>query len=208
MKKIFFSFFFILLSISLFSETNKELTNKLVTAVSRGEIGKIERLLSQGAEIDGFNNIGITPLTMAVIRNNAAILELLLEKGANPALPALSGLTPLEYALSTNKAIYFRLLDAFLRQSSPYIGYLSRLVLQQKLDLLEEALGYGLDPNIQDKNGTSPLAFAVYFNHEETVKLLLNYNADPTLLDDKGHSALSIAQKMQLQEISKLLGNN
>jgi hypothetical protein len=53
-------------------------------------------------------------------------------------------------------------------------------------------LEHGADPNVQDKDGGTPLHFAVEGCHVDVARLLLDYGADPTIRDNKGRTPLDI----------------
>jgi ankyrin repeat protein len=66
-------------------------------------------------------------------------------------------------------------------------------------------LDYGANPNIADANGTTPLLYAVQFNHPEIVEMLIKKGASVTYKDPNGFSALDYAEKLGFIEILDLL---
>jgi ankyrin repeat protein len=64
---------------------------------------------------------------------------------------------------------------------------------------LEEILSKireGIDVNIRDENGWTPLMYAAWYNQNpEVVKILLEAGADAKLVDDFGKKAIDYAKK-------------
>src|ERR1700722_6923347 len=56
---------------------------QLFQAVAKGDIGAVQVLLANGADLDAKNERGDTPAMVAVDNRNVAMLKLLLEKGAD-----------------------------------------------------------------------------------------------------------------------------
>jgi cytohesin len=54
-------------------------------------------------------------------------------------------------------------------------------------------IGCGVDPNIQDENGETPLHYAAWEGRLKVVKLLLEHGADPNVQDKDGETPLHLA---------------
>ena len=63
----------------------------------------------------------------------------------------------------------------------------------------------GVDKNIQDKDGKTPLHMAVELENKNIVELLLENSADVHKVDSGNRTPLQIARKKRNQEISNLL---
>jgi len=70
---------------------------KLMDAASKGRLEETEWLLDQGARLDSTNNIGATPLHVAVLNERPEIVKLLLERGAPVNAVDKTKETPLHY---------------------------------------------------------------------------------------------------------------
>jgi len=57
-----------------------------------------------------------------------------------------------------------------------------------------------VDLNAQDKNGWTPLMWAVFFNDEYVVRELLNRGADINACDDNGESVLHLLVRYGSQD--------
>lgn len=74
--------------------------NKLVQAVCKNELDTINKLVNKGADVNGPNKYGMTPLITAVSYNNVESVKLLLELGADPNL-GVEGTVDYGYKLPT-----------------------------------------------------------------------------------------------------------
>lgn len=67
-------------------------------AARRGELDRVESLLSQGVDINQRDMYGSTALLLAAGRHDSSIVKFLLEKGADPSVVDLFGYTALSAA--------------------------------------------------------------------------------------------------------------
>lgn len=74
--------------------------NKLVNAVVKNNVTMINNLALKGADVNGTNKYGMTPLLTAVSYNNVESVKLLLELGADPNL-GVEGYVDYGYKLPT-----------------------------------------------------------------------------------------------------------
>ena len=74
--------------------------NKLVKAVSVNNTEEIKRLIAKGADVNGQNKYGMTPLLTAVSYSCVESVKLLLELGADPNL-GVDGYVDYGYKLPT-----------------------------------------------------------------------------------------------------------
>jgi ankyrin repeat protein len=152
----------------------------LLWAATNGYKVIINLLLEKGADIKSKDNIGQTPLLWAAKNGHEAIVKLLLEKGANvEPKDKIIDWTPLSRAAQK--------------------GYEAIIV---KLLLATE----GIDVDLKDKYGRTPLLWAAANGHEAVVKLLLaTEGIDVDLKDKYGRTPLSWAAANGHKAIIKLL---
>ncbi len=61
------------------------LNEKLVAAIQNHDIGLVESLISQGADVNYATSMeGFTPLIFSILANDMEIMKFLLKKGADP----------------------------------------------------------------------------------------------------------------------------
>lgn len=80
-------------------------------------------------------------------------------------------------------------------------------VFTSKVDDVKTLLDSGVDPNIENNEGKTPLYLAAFNKNDKIVKLLLNKGADPNRADIEGISPLYWAAYTKNDKILKLLLN-
>jgi len=123
---------------------------QLFDAIINNSLEDVQAALDAGAQTDGRNECGDTPLTLAICQGNLEIAKLLLENGANPNLPDKDGWTPLTLAICQGNL------------------EIAKLLLQNKAN-----------PNTPGRNGDTPLRCACRLDSPEIAKLLLSRQATP-----------------------------
>ncbi len=127
-------------------------TVNLCTAVMAGDIDAIDKLVSDGVDVNFRGKDGMTPLLFSMGGFNKLGLERLMELGADPNLQ------------TENKDSYMR--------------YAARA---NDIDYLKMGLSHGGDPNLRGKMGRTLLFEAAMENNEsveESLDLLLKNGAD------------------------------
>jgi ankyrin repeat protein len=84
---------------------------ELLDAVSTGDIARAKALLEQGADVNGQDGDGLSPLHMAVCRGSREFVELLIDKGADLEITDRHGITPLMCATAGDLDILRLLID-------------------------------------------------------------------------------------------------
>lgn len=76
---------------------SKPTVTPLCTAIGKGEIDVVKKLIEYGADVNERSN-GMTPLMLAARYNNLELVKLLLEKGADHRAKSSSGHTAQKWA--------------------------------------------------------------------------------------------------------------
>lgn len=139
-------------------------TAALVDAIGREDIAAIDARLAEGADINAYGILKITPLYWAVTKEGikANVIEHLLKKGADPALISEFGTSLLWEVVDSNRS-----------------------------DLLEIILKNGADPSTRHGHD-SLLAKATYFQRDENINVLLKYGADVNAVNKFGQGILCL----------------
>lgn len=122
------------------------------------------------------NEMGFSPLTLAVYSNQEEVVKFLLSQNVNVDHRDRAG---------NNAAM-----------GAVFKGYLNQVAL------LIEA---GSDVNHQNNDGATALSYAATFGHTAIADYLLKANADPSLKDNQGNSPLDYAKMRNHDEIVALL---
>ncbi|CAB0035784.1 unnamed protein product, partial [Trichogramma brassicae] len=125
--------------------------------------------LNQPLQVNARDNFGNTPLHLAMNKGREKVAELLLRRGADLNLTNNKGLTPMhviEMYSSCN---------------------LSKMLFNVSGDIRHEA-----QIDVRDKNGNSPLHWALYRLRKPTAEMLLRNGANVNLTNDEGSTPLHI----------------
>jgi ankyrin repeat protein len=123
----------------------------LLTAIYRGDLQAVERLIAAGANVRAANREGVTPLSMASLDGDMRIVERLLAAGADAKERGPNGETPLMFAARNGR-----------------------------VDVVRRLVAAGADVNAREAlRGTTALMWAAEQRHPEAVKALLAAGADP-----------------------------
>lgn len=131
-------------------------------------------------EINGQSRFGETPLYQAVQRNRLSAAKILLDSGADSNVPKDENKTALSWAAAEGS--------------------------EESIDLLLKQPGIELD--IPDKFGHTPLLRAADAGHTKCVRMLLDKGASVKHADNKGMTALSLAAVQGHKVVAKLLLKN
>ncbi len=169
-KKVKIAVAFLFLSgASLLLPAAESAQEMLFRAAQSNNIALAEQALKAGADINGKDTQGLTPLHFAVKNNNKEMVQLLINAGVNKDLQNQDGDTPLHFAARGRAGRGNR--------------EMTRLLLNA-----------GANTNIQDNYGTTPLMIAVVTLDPETVTLFLEKGADLSIMNNEGITARNIAQ--------------
>jgi ankyrin repeat protein len=128
------------------------------------QIGVINELILNGAELNSRNFSGETPLFVAIEEcDDLEVVKLLINSGANINSRNSYGETPL-----------------------------SKAVQSGNMDMVRELLRRGADINSKNRRGITPLIIAIEDRDYPMVKFLLDAGADPNVRDNNKKSVLAL----------------
>lgn len=148
----------------------------LTEAVQTNDIGKVKALLASGADVNGRDKLGETPLHLAAVRGYKETSQLLIAKGADVNAGDKRGLTPLHAAA--------------------WMGH---------KEIVAMLIGEGADVNARDEDGVAALHTAALAGHRETVSLLIARGADVDAKNEDGLTPLDAASQKGYWAIVEML---
>jgi ankyrin repeat protein len=165
----------------------KIITLALMAAINNGQYESCQFLLNNGADPNGIDIYGTTPLCIAADLLDVEIAKLLLNYGAKQYASQVFGQHPLHFTC---------------QQTAEFSddSYVKRLKMAKLL------LKHGADANGTDEYGTTPLHLAVYaVNDIELVRLLLHHGAKPDSKNYYGETPISLAERDHSLKIANLI---
>lgn len=135
----------------------------IADAAFRGDLDAVKEMIRLGADADGKNSRGYSPLHNAIENCDLAMARLLLEAGADPNLEDVKGWTPLYHTIEAEA-------DAASQLELPV----------PPTQILELLLTHGADPNQPSSRAAmpqprrrTPLQLARSLQHKQAERLLL-----------------------------------
>lgn len=193
----------ILLALSLASATWAT-DLEIYKAIKNGDISQVQKLIADGADINGGTNAD-TLLHTAIVHDKIEIVKLLLDKGADANLPHSHGYTPLHQAAQGgNHAIAALLIqsgaDVNARIGGPVdngVRPLHVAARNGRIEMTKLLLASGANPKERSGKGFgwTPLHYAARSGkpEPEIARLLLAKGADVNAKDDSERTALHFA---------------
>ena len=157
----------------------ERLQELLHDACRAGRDDMVPALLQAGAQLEGEDERGFTPLVLASYNGQASTTELLLRLGA------LVDGKPEAVGSSALMGVAFK-------------GYAA---------IARSLLDAGADPNRSNRGGQTPLMMAALFGQREIIDMLLAAGADPTMRDSTGATASDIARTQGNEELATMLSS-
>ncbi|KAK6640940.1 hypothetical protein RUM44_012638 [Polyplax serrata] len=201
-------------------ETSKKIslfTKSIYDDVLGDKISILEKLIASGVSVESCNEpLEWTPLMKACSMGKSEVVAFLLQQGANPNLHK-ELFTPLMACCSStcfsdesklNCVQYLLQYGADVNATDKYrmtaLMYAVQTLNHTVVDFLLTVPGLMI--NLQDKEGSSALFYAVINNNLELVKKLVDAGSDTTLIDRYGRTVLNIALLKEFQDVAKILG--
>ncbi len=187
-----------------------DLTAELNNAVIGNDPSRIRFLLEKGADVNGRDKLGYTPLTNATRLGKSELTALLLNRKADPKLADRDGWTPLLYAAWLDDAESVRLLAErgvdIEATGGPGLSPLGVAAQYGKLKSVEALLALGANHDTPLGGAAyTPLMLAVAGGHPEVVKTLIRAGAEVDKSNRGGVTALMIAAARNQPQCAELL---
>ncbi len=176
----------------------------LMVSAMNGDMVCAKLLIQNGANLQLKDSEGCTALIHACRNGHSGMMDLLLEFGALSHYSTTNTMPAVMWAIFNNHVDCLKMLikHASYLDATDASGNTALMFCDDRsLKGFKLLLRNGADPNLQNKNGMTPLMFACYKNSEYAVKKLLKYGADPKLLDGQGNSALSYAKTDKIRDL-------
>ncbi|MCK4292302.1 MAG: ankyrin repeat domain-containing protein, partial [Planctomycetes bacterium] len=153
-------------------------------------------LLAKGAEIETRTKYDDTPLGMAINRSHTEMAELLLEKGADIHARQV-GIPILDVTIRKNNAK----MVTFLVDKGVELPTIHKAAFSGELDKVKGQIGKGVQIDLKDAGGFTPLHCAICGRHKEVILFLIDNGADVNARTADGRFPLTYAET----EIAELL---
>jgi putative CocE/NonD family hydrolase len=173
-------------------------------AVASGDIDKIKILLSEGADINGWDNRRFTPLYRAVEAEKTEAVDFLLEAGADINAGVSSPLYAAVYA--NNTALAKRLIDHGADpHPSVYWSPLVQAAYSGNIEMIKLLIDAGADMNTGELRAWN---MAIYEGREEVLDLLIQKGLIINTEDENGMTPLVVAVLYDKTNIIEKLVDN
>lgn len=151
----------------------------------QGNIARLDSMLLQ-ANLDTIDNRGRSLLHWAIACKETAVFDFLVNKGITPNLVDKEGVTPLYMSVRfKDQAIFNQLvvLPTYQNWSTQHGAFLlEKAILNKDLDFVKKLVTDGVDLNVKNEKGSTPLEIAQKSYANEIAAYLLQAGADPSLV--------------------------
>jgi len=150
----------------------------LFEAAKLGRADLIPVLVRNGADVNGYEQRGFTPLILAAYNGQAEAVDALIKAGADACKPDLN------QGNTAQMGVAFKGDDAIAER-----------LLKEKCDV-----------NARNKAGQTALMMASLFGRTAQIDMLIKAGADRTLVDNSGRSATDVAAAQGNTSVAQKLG--
>jgi ankyrin repeat protein len=156
---------------------------ELTSAVLNNDLAGVLKIIAEGVDVNGVNDVGSTPLLLASCHDNYPIMEVLLQAGADPNLVIKS------------------------EECEDFDDGTTNLMRVSSKETCLLLLNHGADVNAKNDQGKTALMIAAKHSNTGLIEALLQRNADSKLLDNQNKTALDIAKDNNDEVIISLLSS-
>lgn len=180
-----------------------DFSNPLATSGSNGHYGAVDKLISNGHNIDDrVEGTNRTALHLAVMKNRSNIVQLLLYRKADPNLVDSHSQTALHLAAQFSPNLCHMLISSGARLEVKELfnngqTALHMLASHNYADALQYLIDSNANINAQTMDGITPLHKAVSQNSVAAVKTLVRAGAKLDISDDRGKTPFALAEEQK-----------
>src|ERR1700678_2106969 len=172
------------------------ISDQFYSAVRNNDLGRLERLIAGGVDVNARDRHAETPLMYAAFAGSLDAMELLLKDGASVDAQSQSGATALIW--SANDPAKVRLLighgaNVNLATKRRRTALLVAAMSDPSAEIVKLLLDKGADLKAVDFLKTTPLRAATLGNDTETIRMLIEAGVDVNAADLPGISPLMMA---------------
>jgi len=184
---------------------HEQLNQELFAAIDNQSVGMALKALAAGADVNGRDRDGMTPLMRAAILGNSEIAQVLLNKGAMVNLSDTFGVTALMQAAWAGHGRLVEILMAdgadpnlqsileIPRLKKAGVNALMGACMNGNIEVVRLLLEQDVRVNQQDAQGQTALMHASKGGFPDIVALLISRNAKLEIKDQFGRTALTLA---------------
>jgi ankyrin repeat protein len=180
-----------------------------IEAIKSNDIMIVKALIVAGADINGKDKFGESPLHIASVRGFTDIIPLLIAEGADVNAGDRRHLTPLHAAAWGGHTETAALLIAngakVDARGDDGVTPLLVSTLSGRNETMELLIDNGADINARNRTGMTPLHAAALTGQKEAVELLIDKGADVDAKNENGVTPLQMASQQGHQSIVELL---
>ena len=168
----------------------------LLVAVSVGNMDAVQRLLALGADVNKRNSYTRdTPILRSLYTNHDDITRLLYYADADLNLENNYRISPIFLAVEKQKAEFVDLFLTNGAQAGVNADNLFRWVAKRNLLGIVAMLKGGVNPNVKNDKGNTPLIISASLGDVDAVQNLLAYRSDVNAANNDGNTALIYAAR-------------
>ena len=162
----------------------------------------VKVLLDAKADISLKNPQGNTALMLAAWKNTPEVAAALLDAGADISVKNIKGKTAYDLALTNQKLSGSRI---FVRLKPALQSNILGICKSGNPEDIQEAINAGVNLNVINRNGDTPLIFAAKENSAEAVEMLITAGVEFNTQDNAGNTALIYAAAYNNPDVVSVL---